>query len=96
MLKEKSLENEVVTIKLTSGEEVMGLVQNESAAKFEVNTPLAMFSHKEDGKQMTIGFAPFMLGLDDNGVVSIYKSSISGIAVARSDATSAYKNAAKL
>lgn len=75
MLIDKGLtEGEVVSIKLTSGEEVIAKFVSESSDGYKVSKPLVLSMN-----QQGIGMIPFMFTLSPDKDVMIFKHSISVI-----------------
>jgi len=75
MLIDKGMtEGEIVSIKLTSGEEVIAKFISETADGFKVSKPLVLSMN-----QQGIGMMPFMFTLSQDKDVLIYKHSISVI-----------------
>lgn len=106
MLKENDLcrNNDIVTIKLISGDELIGKLIDKSDAYIKVNTPLLMMiesqtneiidpitQQKRQNNQNMVVFYPFMLGLPNKETIVLEKSKIIVMARARDDAAVQYR-----
>jgi len=63
---------EVITIKLTSGEELLAILLEEGSTYLKVSKPRALTSTKEGG----IGMVPFVFTIDPDKDVKIYRTTI--------------------
>lgn len=69
----KGLTNgEVVTLKLTSGEELIGKLVEEVDASFKISRPMVLTMDPAGN----IGMSPYLFTIDPNSDVSIYKCAI--------------------
>lgn len=91
MLIEKLNKNDVVTIKLASGEELITRYLGEENDSVRIRMPLQMvLSQMEQSGQGYLSFAPWMLGITDDQELKIKTASIVTMARARKDAAEQY------
>jgi hypothetical protein len=95
MLVENNFTNKIVVLKLTTGEEVIARSRNyNSDGSIEIKNPLSMVMvPNEEGNQGMVAFAPWMLALDDDQIVTIGKQNYLCLFTARADAADQYKRA---
>jgi hypothetical protein len=92
MLIQKALqENEVVTVKLTSGEELVTRYKSDAGDSYIVTKPLALsvMQDPQTGNQ-GIGFVPFTISADTDNDVRIPKTSVMLIAKSKKEAAAGY------
>ena len=84
--------DDVVCIKLSSGDEVIGKVVENLKTAFTLSKPRQMIltSNPDNPGQAYIAFAPYMVGISDTEKVNIYSSQIVTIMKASNDASSNY------
>lgn len=98
MLKEKpqnKLHNEVVAIKLASGDEIITrLIRDDKPGVLVVNRPLAMVMAEDpqNPTQTRVMFTPWMVAAED-GLVEINQNHIVAVVKARDDASVQYGQA---
>ena len=93
MLIEKKLsENDVVTIKFISGEEIIGRLMKDEDTTYLVARPLAMqlVPSPQNPGEHAVMFAPFMIAVDAKESYLIQKSAVAAIAKPRADAVTGY------
>ena len=89
------LEGFIVAIKLISGEEIIGRVVNEQPNLLMISQPLSFIMHPnpKSPNQAMVSFAPWMIGIRDNQIVSLSLDKILFVAEARGDASDQYRQA---
>lgn len=92
LVENKKLVDEVLAIKLVTGEEILARCTSE--APLRVKNPLAMVMvPSEDSQQGMVAFAPWFLGATDDESFPIREDHILALVIARSDAASQYAQA---
>lgn len=95
MLVSNNLNNQVVVLKMNTGEEVIarsGL--HDLDGSIMIKNPLSMVMvPSEDGKQANVAFTPWMLALEDDEFITIPKSAFICLFKARRDAAMQYSEA---
>lgn len=90
MLVSKSINytGRVVALKLVTGEEIIARVTDDTDTNLVLKRPLSMvmMAGEEDESQGSVAFAPWMLAIPDDALVSLSKSSIVYVHEARKDA----------
>lgn len=87
MLVQKTPSNgDVVTLKLISGEEVVARLKDMTMDSLEVSKPLSV-GLSPNGQ---VGMVPFMVGLNDDAVVTFDRNHILVISAARKEMSDAY------
>lgn len=97
---------DIVAVKLVSGEEIIGRLNEYSADYIKIVNPVLMIlemvedevQHPVTGQvhknqQAMVAFAPFMLGMPDNEPIKIGSAKYITIVKAREDAANQYKSA---
>ena len=67
---------DIVSIKLSSGEEMVATLQSETDALVEIRKPLMLVA----GKDSTMGLAPFMFSVSPDGKFVLQAQSVSCVA----------------
>lgn len=88
----KSLDKEIVSIKFSSGEEIIAKVVNDDRANNSITVinPLMLVMLTDETSQGTIIFAPWILSAKTEDPISINMLSVVSINPAREDAISEY------
>lgn len=83
---------EIVTVKLSSGEEIIGKLCSNSSTTVVISKPLTMTLIQVPGQpgQGAVAFVPFMLGINENSEVHLNKQCVIAMAVAQHAAASGY------
>lgn len=90
MLLNKSLnQGDVVTFKLTSGEEVIARFQNETITEYQVTKPISL-TPTPNG---SIGMVPTVFSADLNSNVNLQKSAVAVVANPRKEFADEYTRA---
>jgi hypothetical protein len=95
--KEESFSNKIVSIKFISGEEIIAqCIEYERGHFVLVKRPLSlvMATNRENSKAQ-VNFAPWMLSINDDQIVSLDLNKIMFVAEAKSDAAKQYMDAVK-
>lgn len=97
MLKEKQNTETVITVKLTSGEEVIGKLVKDEANFMHVTRPLMLVMAEMPGSehQTQVVFTPWMLALADDQTVKIAKAHVVSHGPAKKDAATQYEAATR-
>jgi hypothetical protein len=93
MLVEKQFSpNDVVTVKLSSGEEVIAKFCRDTPASFVIAKPLTMTLMQVPGQpgQGAVAFVPFMLGINETAEIYLNKNCVVAMAHAQQAAASGY------
>jgi hypothetical protein len=77
---------DIVSIKLSSGEEMVATLQSETDSQVEIRKPLMLVA----GKDSTMGLAPFMFTVGPDAKYKIKLNSIICIVKTEKDASSTY------
>jgi hypothetical protein len=72
LIQSKSLNNEVVTVKMISGEEIISRVQEDNDDHFILNKPLCLIPGPNGG----LGLAPALFSTDPKDFVRVNKTAI--------------------
>ena len=93
MLLEKKLEkNDIVTVKLVTGEELVGKAVKLPADSgvLELAKPFVLGMQQNQQGAIGLGFGPFMFGISDEGTVVIENGTYIVVARARDEIRTAY------
>jgi len=84
--------NEIVAIKLSSGEEIISKLVRDGNDVVVISKPLTMTLMQVPGQpgQGAVAFVPFMLGVDENTEVHLNRNCIIAMAKAQQAAASGY------
>lgn len=85
-------ENKVLTMKMSSGEEVIARVVSEDNNKFFIKNPLmpVMLPSEDNSSQGMVAFVPWIISVERNKVISINKSNVLVYTVTSDDASKQY------
>jgi len=78
-------QNDVVTLKLVSGEEIIGRLQEKNAESVKISKPVQIVA-----SQKGIGFAPLCISIDDASIFSFLQIHILFMAPTRRELEDAY------
>lgn len=67
---------DVVTFRISSGEEVIGKWVADNADSIVIDKPISIALQMHSSGQPGLAFAPFMLSFDDSGKLAFYKANI--------------------
>lgn len=97
MLIEKNIKpaiNDIVTVKLTSGEEIVGRLTSNTAEGIVLAKPIMIVIQPASGGQIGIRFFPVLGSIDKDASLSIAKSGMSiGLVKTRKDVADSYTQA---
>lgn len=82
--------DDVITLKITSGEEILAKVVEIKDDCIVVKNPVVLVMTQMQGGQGMVAMAPFMLGVEENQSIALYKNQIIVTAKARKDAVAQY------
>jgi hypothetical protein len=82
-------DNDIVLLKLTSGEEIIGTVVNESPDCIEIKDTVSIVYHPSGDGKMSAGFAPHMPYA--NGAITLFRTAIAVRANLNEDMLTEYK-----
>lgn len=86
--------NDVVIIRLLSGEEIIAKVNSANNEGVEITKPLVLgLMQNPNTNQPVVGLAPFVFGIDDSEPIVIESSKWTFIAMARKEAKDQYVKA---
>lgn len=74
--KQQYTSNDVVSIRLTTGEEILAKIVEETAFSITISKPVLVQIQMISEKQAGIGFAPLMVTVDEGAQLTIPMSSI--------------------
>lgn len=77
LIQNNSVENEIVTLKLISGEEIIAKCVEAGAMHVTIMRPVVIQMHQVGPNQAGIAFAPFMVSTDEDAKITIPNSAIS-------------------
>lgn len=95
LLEKKLAKDDVVVVRLTTGEELIGKAVSvpTDTGTLEVSKPLILGMQQNQQGEVGLGFGPFMFGLSDDGTVVIEKGTYMVVAKARDEIRVAYTKA---
>lgn len=90
-----NLSNEIIVCKMASGEEIIARAGEVNDSTINISNPLSMVMVQDDSvdNQGMVAFAPWILGANDNTVLSLDRKHIVVVTKARKDAADQYSRA---
>ena len=87
-------EQDVVTIRLVSGEEIVGRISGETDTQITLTKPISIGIQMVGQNQAQLAFSPFMASVDDSGSLTFNKASLVTLpAKTREDVKTSYLKA---
>ena len=94
LIKKPAAVGDVVTFRISSGEEVIGKWMSDDGDSIVIDKPISITLQMHQSGQAGLSFVPFMLSFDDSGKLTFYKNNIvTAPVVTRKDVATNYISA---
>ena len=91
LISKAPVEQEIVSFRLSSGEEIVGRLSRQSDETIEIDKPISIAIQMVQPGQAGITFMPFMASVDDTGKVTFYRANLVTVPTAtRPDVAKSY------